>query len=48
MLPNATDDGLSDNCPGAPDAPEAVNDTTTSEFAPISETVRDKLPTVDG
>lgn len=47
-LLNATDDGLSDNCPGVPVLPETVSDASISEFAPIKEMVRDRGPATLG
>jgi hypothetical protein len=53
ILPKATDDGDSDSCPGpvevgVVDVPEAVSDTTTLEFDPNREIVRDRFPVAEG
>jgi hypothetical protein len=55
ILPKATDDGVGDSCPGGgkvpfggAELPETVSDTTTSEFVPRREIVRDRVSVAAG
>ena len=48
IVPNATDDELSDSCPEDAVVPEAVSDTRTLEFVPSREMVVDKFSDDDG